>query len=62
MRLGTWAHDDPRRIFVAGAAWWLYRTRGTTMFANERYIADAEAERRFPGGVIAPPAATKETP
>lgn len=47
---GTWPADDLRRAFVEGAKWWEYESTGATMWPSDRNIAEAEAERRFPGG------------
>ena len=45
-----WADDDLRRVFVAGASWMYLQTVGATMWTTEREEAEAEAERRYPGG------------
>lgn len=45
-----WADDDLRGVFVAGASWMYLQTVGTTMWTTEREEAEAEAERRYPGG------------
>jgi hypothetical protein len=47
---GTLPADDLRRAFVMGAKWWAWETMHATMFPSERHEAEAEAERRFPGG------------
>lgn len=47
---GTWAADDLRRAFVAGAQWWEYHRTWATMWPSDRDKAEEEAERRFPGG------------
>jgi len=47
---GLWTADDLRRAFVAGAAWWEYHRTWATMWPSDRDKAEAEAERRFPGG------------
>jgi hypothetical protein len=48
MYYGTWAKDDPRRIFVEGAAWWEWTKTGGTMWAADRDTAEVEARKRFP--------------
>ena len=48
---GTWANADPRRQFVEGA-WMFYTLRGATPWSEEVADMEAEAERRFPGGVV----------
>ena len=48
---GTWAKDDPRRAFVAGAAWWEFRATGATMWESDRKKAEDEAERRYPSAM-----------
>ncbi len=48
--MGTWAADDVRRAFVAGAAWWEFTSRGATLWPSDRARAEAEAERRYPEG------------
>jgi hypothetical protein len=48
---GTWPADDLRRAFVAGAAWHEYHSTGFTMWRSDRDVAEAEAERRYPGGL-----------
>ena len=50
--IGLWANDDPRRLFVEGAAWWQFTANGSTMFDSERNAAEAEAARRFPEGTL----------
>uniref|UniRef100_A0A6H1ZLF0 Uncharacterized protein n=1 Tax=viral metagenome TaxID=1070528 RepID=A0A6H1ZLF0_9ZZZZ len=47
---GIWHRDDLRRAFVVGAAWWEFHTTGATMWRSDRDLAEAEADRRFPGG------------
>lgn len=47
---GTWAADDLRRAFVAGAAWKHWSLTGFTMFSAERGEAEDVAEYRYPGG------------
>jgi hypothetical protein len=47
---GTWPADDLRRAFVEGAQWWEFESTGATMWPSDRDMAEAEAERRFPGG------------
>lgn len=47
---GTWAHDDLRRAFVAGAKWWEWESRKATMFPSDRDRAETEAERVYPDG------------
>ncbi len=54
---GTWANTDPRRQFVEGAQWWEFTKTGATMWPSDRDKAEAEAERRFPNGVV--PGATQ---
>jgi hypothetical protein len=44
---GQWASDDPRRWFVAGAAWWEFEKEGATMWGTDRYKAECEAVRRW---------------
>ena len=51
---GTWAADDLRRAFVAGAAWWEMTTTGATMWPSDRGRAEAEAEVRYPAGRVRP--------
>jgi hypothetical protein len=46
--VGSWAKDDPRRLFVDGAAWWEFTKSGGTMWPSDRDRAEAEAERRYP--------------
>lgn len=48
--VGTWAADDLRRIFVDGAAWYEWHNTDFTMWNSDRRLAEAEAERRYPGG------------
>lgn len=50
--LGTWAEDDLRRAFVEGAAWWEYEREKATMWPSDRNDAEAEAEKRYPGGKL----------
>ena len=45
---GTWGPNDPRRVFVEGAAWWEFHSKGATMWQADRRIAENEAERRYP--------------
>lgn len=47
-----WSKDDPRYIFVLGAAWWEFEKTGGTIWPYDRHKAEKEAERRFPGGRI----------
>jgi hypothetical protein len=47
---GTWRRDDLRRAFVAGAKWWEFESRKATMWASDRALAEAEAERVYPKG------------
>lgn len=49
---GIWAPDDIRRAFVAGAAWWEAAKTGFTMWASDRTLAEAEADRRYPEGKV----------
>lgn len=42
--------NDIRRAFVMGAKWWEYHSTGFTMFGSDRNLAEAEAEKRYPGG------------
>ncbi len=53
-------HVDPRLAFVAGAQWWEWHSRGATMWPSDRALAEAEAERRYPGGQPAPAGQTSE--
>lgn len=46
--IGTWAADDIRRVFVAGAKWWEVEKSGGTMWASDVDKAEAEATRRYP--------------
>jgi hypothetical protein len=48
------ASDSPHGAFVAGAKWWEWIQAGATMWASDRDLAWAEAERRY-GPVPAPP-------
>jgi hypothetical protein len=50
--LGTWSADDPRRAFVAGASWWEFEKEGATIWSSDRDRAEAEAEKRYPGGRV----------
>lgn len=47
---GSYCHDDLRRAFVAGAAWWEFHSNSGTMWSSDRDIAEMEAEKRYPGG------------
>ena len=49
---GTWAKDDLRRAFVAGAKWWEYRSRKATMWNSDITIAEIEADKRYPEGKV----------
>ena len=49
---GTWAADDLRRAFVAGAQWWEWRKEQATMWSRERYLAEAETDKRYPEGKV----------
>lgn len=49
---GDWPNADPRRQFVEGAKWWEFTKTGATMWASDVDKAEAEAERRFPSGVV----------
>lgn len=51
---GTLPADDLRRAFVAGAKWWEWHSTKATMWASDRDLAEAEAERRYPDGQPAP--------
>lgn len=44
---GTWAKDDLRRAFVAGAKWWEYHSMGFTMWQSDQRLTEAEANRRY---------------
>ncbi len=44
---GVWPADDPRRVFVAGAAWWQFHNGGATAFSSERGEMEDEAQRRI---------------
>jgi hypothetical protein len=46
----SWADDDLRRAFVAGAAFWEFHQTGGTIWSSDRDIAEDEAERRYPEG------------
>lgn len=50
IEFGLWPADDLRRAFVAGAVWWEYATTLATMWPADRDRAEAEAEKRYPGG------------
>ncbi len=47
---GYWPRDDLRRAFVDGAKWWEFYRTGATMWPSDRDQAEAEAERKYPGG------------
>lgn len=49
---GTWPEDDIRRAFVAGAKWWEFEKEGATMWPSDRNKAEAQAEKRYPGGSL----------
>ena len=49
---GTWPADDLRRAFVAGAQWWEWHKEGATMWPSDTDLAEAEAEKRYPGGKV----------
>ena len=51
---GTWTANDLRRAFVAGAKWREWHSTKATMWQSDRDLAEAEAERRYPGGHPAP--------
>lgn len=44
---GSWAPNDIRRAFVAGAAWWEWHKEQATMWPSDRDKAETEANRRF---------------
>ncbi len=48
----TWPANDPRRAFVDGVAWWEFMKEGATIWAADRDAAEAEAEARYPGGLV----------
>lgn len=50
--IGIWPKGDIRRAFVEGAKWWMWTSRGCTMFPSERDEAETEAETRYPSGII----------
>jgi len=50
--LGSWPLDDLRRAFVAGAKWWEWHSTSGTIWPSDRHLAEAEAERRYPGGKL----------
>lgn len=47
---GTLPENDLRRAFVNGAKWWEFHETGATMWQSDRNLAEAEAEKRYPGG------------
>lgn len=49
---GDWPADDLRRAFVAGVQWWEYEKEKATMWDSDRDKAEAEAEKRYPGGYV----------
>lgn len=49
---GTWPELSLQRSFAEGAAWWQWRTAGSTMFPSERDEAETEAVRRYGSIVI----------
>ena len=49
---GTWPEDDIRRVFVAGAKWWEWKSRTATMWNTDIREAEKEAEIRYPDGKI----------
>jgi hypothetical protein len=51
---GYWPVDDVRRIFVEGAKWWEFHSRGGTMWQSDTQIAEEEADKRFPNGTVPP--------
>ena len=44
---GYWDKDDIRRVFVAGAKWWEFESRGATMWNSDVRKAETEATRRY---------------
>ena len=48
---GTWAKDDLRRAFVAGASWWEFESMGGTMWQSDIDMVEVEAQKRYPSGV-----------
>jgi len=58
---GFWPADDLRRAFVAGAKWWEFHSTGATMWRSDCDLAEAAAERRYPGGAIRPTTAAPNT-
>jgi len=48
IKQGSWPDGDIRRAFVAGSAWWEFRSFGATMWPSDRNKAEAEAEKRYP--------------
>ena len=45
---GSWHKDDIRRVFVAGAKWWEWKSRDATMWNSDVRRAEAEATKRYP--------------
>jgi len=49
---GIWPKDDLRRAFVEGATWWEWYETKFTMWNSDRRLAEAEAEKKYPGGKL----------
>lgn len=47
---GVLPEDDLRRAFIAGVAWWEFKQFGATLSPSDRWLAETEAEKRYPGG------------
>jgi len=47
MTEGSWAKDDIRRAFVAGAKWWEFHSTGGTMWQSDQRLAETEASNRY---------------
>lgn len=47
-RLESGDNAEARAAFVKGAQWWEYHETKATMWASDRALAEAEAERRWP--------------
>lgn len=47
-----WDEKDPRLAFINGVAWWEHQRMNSSLSASDLALAQAEAEKRYPGGKL----------